>query len=278
MGSHVLGPCPRSGPAGQPTRRRPARRSWPFLSVEERKEALPRVLPRVTAANPVRPERSRRGPRAGPRSWLRLEPGRARARLSSRSARRSTRPTGGWRPRSAWAGRRLRLTPDVIASIARRLPRAAARISERLGYQLSKGARRGHCSATKGEIENAEGERAMSSYGNIRPEMPAGATTLPASYYTDPPSSRARWKPFHYSMWLWAGRTEQLPDPGSYFRPGLWERERHRAERTPGARSRPSTTSVGIAGRAFAKPRPAPSRGGSSAPTTPGRTTSRVRS
>jgi DNA-binding IclR family transcriptional regulator len=33
-------------------------------------------------------------------------------------------------------GPKVRLTPDVIASIARRLPRAAARISERLGFQL----------------------------------------------------------------------------------------------------------------------------------------------
>jgi Rieske 2Fe-2S family protein len=57
----------------------------------------------------------------------------------------------------------------------------------------------------------------MSTYGNARPEMAAGALTLPAAYYTDPGFFAREMEAIHYSMWLWAGRTEQLPGPGSYF-------------------------------------------------------------
>ena len=57
----------------------------------------------------------------------------------------------------------------------------------------------------------------MSTYANARPEMESGAFTLPASYYTDPAFFAREMEAIHYSMWLWAGRTEQIPNPGSYF-------------------------------------------------------------
>ena len=55
------------------------------------------------------------------------------------------------------------------------------------------------------------------TYVNTRPELSAGITTLPARYYTDPEHFRAELERIHLDMWLCAGRTEQLPEPGSYF-------------------------------------------------------------
>ena len=57
----------------------------------------------------------------------------------------------------------------------------------------------------------------MEPYANARPEMAAGASTLPASYYTDAAFFAREMEAIHCSMWLWAGRTEQLARPGSYF-------------------------------------------------------------
>ena len=57
----------------------------------------------------------------------------------------------------------------------------------------------------------------MTQYVNTRPELSAGITTLPARYYTDPEHFRAELERIHFDMWLCAGRTEQVPDPGSYF-------------------------------------------------------------
>ncbi len=55
----------------------------------------------------------------------------------------------------------------------------------------------------------------MSTYG--RPRMPGGVFTLPARYYTDPAHFDLEMERIHYRMWLSAGRTEQLAEPGRYF-------------------------------------------------------------
>jgi len=55
-------------------------------------------------------------------------------------------------------------------------------------------------------------------YVNARPEVHAAeARTLPAQYYTDPALFQRELRAIHCDMWLHAGRTEQLPQPGSYF-------------------------------------------------------------
>jgi Rieske 2Fe-2S family protein len=60
-------------------------------------------------------------------------------------------------------------------------------------------------------------QRSPNTLGNARPEMEEGALTLPASYYTDPVFFAREMEAIHCSMWLWAGRTEELKGPGSYF-------------------------------------------------------------
>jgi Rieske 2Fe-2S family protein len=55
-------------------------------------------------------------------------------------------------------------------------------------------------------------------YPNTRPEVRVDeARTLPAAYYTDPELFRRELAAIHYAMWLHAGRSEQLPEPGSFF-------------------------------------------------------------
>src|SRR5712691_11130313 len=60
-------------------------------------------------------------------------------------------------------------------------------------------------------------EREAAAYANTRPQMPPGASTLPARYYTDPDHFRLEMEHIHFDMWLCAGRTEQLAAPGRYF-------------------------------------------------------------
>jgi Rieske 2Fe-2S family protein len=57
----------------------------------------------------------------------------------------------------------------------------------------------------------------MTAYTNTRPALAAGIQTLPARFYTDPEHFRLELSRIHFDMWLCAGRTEQIPDPGSYF-------------------------------------------------------------
>ena len=57
----------------------------------------------------------------------------------------------------------------------------------------------------------------MSIYANTRPELSTEITTLPASYYTDPGHFATEMERIHFDMWLCAGRTEQIPEAGSYF-------------------------------------------------------------
>jgi len=55
-------------------------------------------------------------------------------------------------------------------------------------------------------------------YTNKRPEVHAEqARTLPALHYTCPEMFWREMRAVHYDMWLHAGRTEQLPETGSYF-------------------------------------------------------------
>ena len=55
-------------------------------------------------------------------------------------------------------------------------------------------------------------------YDNTRPEFHVDrAKTLPAAYYTDPEIFQRELRRIHRNMWLHAGRTEQLPEKGSYF-------------------------------------------------------------
>ena len=55
-------------------------------------------------------------------------------------------------------------------------------------------------------------------YTNNRPAVStAEAMTLPAGYYTDPEMFQRELRAVHHDMWLSAGRTEQLPEAGSYF-------------------------------------------------------------
>jgi Rieske 2Fe-2S family protein len=54
-------------------------------------------------------------------------------------------------------------------------------------------------------------------YRDTRPPLPAGTFTLPARFYTDPAHFRRELETIHYRAWLCAGRTEELPEAGSYF-------------------------------------------------------------
>ncbi len=50
-----------------------------------------------------------------------------------------------------------------------------------------------------------------------RPRMPGGVLTLPARYYTDPAHFALEMERIHFRMWLCAGRTPQVAEPGRYF-------------------------------------------------------------
>jgi Rieske 2Fe-2S family protein len=41
--------------------------------------------------------------------------------------------------------------------------------------------------------------------------------TLPGKYYTDPEIFRAEMERFYFNRWIYAGRAERIPRPGSYF-------------------------------------------------------------
>src|SRR5262249_29473694 len=54
------------------------------------------------------------------------------------------------------------------------------------------------------------------TYVNARPEIPVESLTLPAGFYTDPEVFRREMEAVHFDMWLYGGRTEELPAAGSY--------------------------------------------------------------
>ena len=56
------------------------------------------------------------------------------------------------------------------------------------------------------------------SYRNARPTVVVTeATTLPQEFYSDPGLFRREMEAIHFDMWLAAGRTEQLRQPGDFF-------------------------------------------------------------
>jgi len=54
------------------------------------------------------------------------------------------------------------------------------------------------------------------TYAYDRPERVAGAFTLPARYYTDPAVFDEEMEKIHYRSWLFAGRSDDLPQAGSW--------------------------------------------------------------
>ena len=54
-------------------------------------------------------------------------------------------------------------------------------------------------------------------YNNNRPELPAEARTLSAEYYTRADVFAEELERIHFATWLYAGRCEQIPQPGDYF-------------------------------------------------------------
>jgi Rieske 2Fe-2S family protein len=58
----------------------------------------------------------------------------------------------------------------------------------------------------------------MTSSRTVRPPLPAGVMTLPASYYIDPVWFGREIDTIFSTMWVAAGRVEQLPRVGAYIR------------------------------------------------------------
>jgi Rieske 2Fe-2S family protein len=54
------------------------------------------------------------------------------------------------------------------------------------------------------------------TYAYDRPERVAGAFTLPARFYVDPQLFEREMERIHYRSWLFAGRTDEVPAPGSF--------------------------------------------------------------
>jgi IclR family transcriptional regulator, acetate operon repressor len=134
MGSYVLGSIPSIGTRWPAHATSTGKTILAFLSVEERNEALPRVLPQVTTRTVSdRPALERDLARVRNRGYAlsqeELEPGFVAVGAPVYAA------DGRIAAAISVGGPKVRLTPSTIASIARRLPLAAARISERLGFQ-----------------------------------------------------------------------------------------------------------------------------------------------
>ncbi|MCI0673270.1 MAG: aromatic ring-hydroxylating dioxygenase subunit alpha [Myxococcaceae bacterium] len=53
-------------------------------------------------------------------------------------------------------------------------------------------------------------------YVDTRPKTEVGTMTLPAGYYADPGYFARELEAVHLRMWLYAGRVEDVPEPGSY--------------------------------------------------------------
>jgi Rieske 2Fe-2S family protein len=57
----------------------------------------------------------------------------------------------------------------------------------------------------------------VSRYADDRPAAPAGRRTLPGYYYTDRDHFERELERLHLAMWLYAGRSESLEEPGSFL-------------------------------------------------------------
>ncbi|HEY6553722.1 MAG TPA: IclR family transcriptional regulator [Vicinamibacteria bacterium] len=136
MGSYVLGSMPSIGTRWPAHATSTGKTILAFLSEDERNLALPRVLTPVTnrtLADRAALERdlARVRERGYATSQEELEPGfiAVGAPVYSADGRVAAAISVG--------GPKVRLTPEAIASVARRLPKAAARISAKLGFEAA---------------------------------------------------------------------------------------------------------------------------------------------
>jgi DNA-binding IclR family transcriptional regulator len=148
MGSYVLGSMPSIGTRWPAHATSTGKTILAFLPEEERNRLLPRVLPSVTPrtlADRAALERdlARVRDRGYAVSQEELEPGFVAIGAPVRSAE------GRVVAAISVGGPRVRLTPETVATIARRLPAAAAQISERLGFRAPARSRAGGASPRK---------------------------------------------------------------------------------------------------------------------------------
>jgi IclR family transcriptional regulator, acetate operon repressor len=148
MGSYVLGSMPSIGTRWPAHATSTGKTILAFLSEEERGRALPRVLLPVTPrtlANRVALDRdlSRVRERGYALSQEELEPGFVAVGAPVHSA------DGRVVAAISVGGPKVRLTAETIAAIARLLPVAAARISERLGFHPPAASRSPNSTSTR---------------------------------------------------------------------------------------------------------------------------------
>lgn len=135
MGSYVVGSIPSIGTRWPAHATSTGKTILAFLSEEERARILPRVLPAITPrtlSDRAALERDllRVRERGYAISQEELEPGFVALGAPVYAA------DGRVAAAISVGGPRVRLTPETVSAIARRLPGAAARISERLGFPL----------------------------------------------------------------------------------------------------------------------------------------------
>ena len=148
MGSYVLGSMPSIGTRWPAHATSTGKTILAFLSEEERNRSLPRVLSGVTPrtlADRAALERdlARVRERGYALSQEELEPGFVAVGAPVHSAE------GRVVAAISVGGPRVRLTPETVTAIARRLPAAAAQISERLGFRPPSRLRAAPASARK---------------------------------------------------------------------------------------------------------------------------------
>jgi DNA-binding IclR family transcriptional regulator len=134
MGRYVMGSMPSVGTRWPAHATSTGKTILAFLSEVERNRLLPRVLGRITARTltdraALERELRRVRERGCALSQEELEPGFVAVGAPVRNA------DGRVVAAISVGGPRVRLTPETIAGIARRLPEAAGEISERLGYR-----------------------------------------------------------------------------------------------------------------------------------------------
>ena len=148
-GSYVLGSLPSIGTRWPAHATSTGKTILAFLSAEERNLTLPRVLPQVTARtladrSALERDLARVRARGYALSQEELEPGFVAVGAPVYAA------DGRVAAAISVGGPRVRLTADAIAKVARRLPPAAARVSERLGFGERPAARAASPSSRKG--------------------------------------------------------------------------------------------------------------------------------
>lgn len=135
MGSYVVGSIPSIGTRWPAHATSTGKTILAFLPEEERNRALPRVLPAITPRTlsdrgALDRDLARVRERGYALSQEELEPGFVALGAPVYSA------DGRVAAAISVGGPRVRLTPETVSAIARRLPGAAARVSERLGFHV----------------------------------------------------------------------------------------------------------------------------------------------